>query len=56
MDERAWEWLYRGRYFVRAVDLTDEHQAAAWTFDKPGLARTTPLQPGELSDPWIRKA
>ncbi|HTF87759.1 MAG TPA: hypothetical protein VK843_05075, partial [Planctomycetota bacterium] len=51
MDERAWEWFYRGRYFVRAVDLADSTERAAWTFDKPSPARTAPLQPRELEEP-----
>jgi len=48
MDERAWEWLYRGRYFARAVELAETSEAAAWTFDKPSTARTAPLAPTEL--------
>ncbi|MEO7154011.1 MAG: glycosyltransferase [Planctomycetota bacterium] len=51
MDERAWEWFYRGRYFVRAVDLADSTERAAWTFDKPSPARTAPLEPRELEAP-----
>jgi GT2 family glycosyltransferase len=54
MDERAWEWFYRGRYFVRAVDLSDSSEAAAWTFDKPTLARTRPLEPAELDRESMR--
>ena len=56
MDERAWEWFYRGRYFMRAVDLEHSSEALAWTFDKPELARTSALEPRELSNENSRSA
>src|SRR6185295_5254209 len=48
MDERAWEWFYRGRYFVRAVDLEDANVRRSWSFVKSSFARTAPLEPREL--------
>jgi GT2 family glycosyltransferase len=49
MDERAWEWFYRGRYFLRAHDLNLTNTSAAWWLDKPSAARTKPLEPNELT-------
>ncbi len=48
VDERAFEWFYRGRYFVRAVDPLSARIVGAWSFDKPSLARSEPLEPREL--------
>ncbi len=48
VDESAFEWFYRGRYFVRAVDPVSARIAGAWSFDKLSPARSAPLEPGEL--------
>ena len=48
MDERAWEWFYRGVYFARAVELEQLEARAVWEFHKCGAARTAPLSPNEI--------
>ena len=48
MDPRAWEWFYRGRYFVQAVDPLSLRVARAWSFEKLSPSRTQPLAPEEL--------
>ena len=48
VDESAFEWFYRGRYFVRAVDPASARIVGAWSFDKLSPARSAPLEPGEL--------
>ena len=49
MDERAWEWFYRGSYFARAHDLEDLCARAAWSFEKTSPARSAPLSPDEVN-------
>ena len=51
MDARAWEWFYRGRYFVRAFDPSNLDEGGAWSFDKPALARSRALEPHEVAGP-----
>ncbi len=61
MDERAFEWFYRGRYFARALDSIDPsgpvHRAdrGPWSFLKPSPARVQPLSPLELERGVISK-
>lgn len=49
MPARAFEWFYRGRYYVRALLRDSTVPVAAWTFEKTSVARSRPLDEGELS-------
>jgi len=48
----AWEWLFEGRYFLRAVDERGAVQGA-WTFCKTTAARTEPVA---LTSAWRHSA
>lgn len=41
----AWEWFFRGRYFVRALEQKSGELLAAVSFDKPARSRTDALDP-----------
>lgn len=43
LGPRAWEWLFPGRYFVRALDRDTFEVGGAWSFDKTTPARQDPL-------------
>jgi GT2 family glycosyltransferase len=40
---RAWEWIFAGRYWLRALEPQTARCVAAWTFDKTTPARQDPL-------------
>ncbi|MCE9593530.1 MAG: glycosyltransferase [Planctomycetes bacterium] len=42
-NPRAWEWLFAGRYWLRALEPSTARCVAAWTFDKTSAARQDPL-------------
>jgi N-acetylglucosaminyl-diphospho-decaprenol L-rhamnosyltransferase len=43
IEPAAFEWLFAGRYFVRALDRASGEPLGAWTFDKHASARGEPL-------------
>lgn len=49
MPERAFEWFYRGRYYLRALRRDSGIPLAAWTFEKTSKARSRPLDESELT-------
>jgi GT2 family glycosyltransferase len=49
LPERAWEWLFAARYFVRATERASGALLGAWTFEKTLPPRTEPLREDELA-------
>lgn len=47
----AWEWLFAGRWFLRAVHGTHGRVGGAWTFQKTSPARTEPVDLDSLPAP-----
>ena len=45
----AWSWLFDGRYFARATDLSTGKLIGAWTFVKGSFARNEPVPDGMFS-------
>lgn len=43
----TWEWIFQGRYCMRAVERDTGALGGAWTFDKTTPGRVAPLAPGE---------
>ena len=39
----AWDWLFPGTYYLRAVQAKSGEVQGAWTFTKPAPARTDAL-------------
>jgi GT2 family glycosyltransferase len=52
----AWEWFFRGRYFVRALDRDSGECLGAITFDRPTGPRTRPLNLDREVTPMERGA
>jgi GT2 family glycosyltransferase len=46
---RTWEWLFPGRYWLRALSRPNLAFGAAWTFDKTSPARQDPLSLDETA-------
>lgn len=56
IDPGAWEWLFGGRYFARAIDISgvtgsgrDGDVLGAWTFVKTTHARVEPWRSSEIA-------
>lgn len=52
IEPAAWEWLFGGRYFARAIDCSgtdsDGSVLGAWTFHKTTHARVEPYRSSEI--------
>jgi GT2 family glycosyltransferase len=48
LPQRAWEWLFAGRYWLRATHRASGALLGAWTFEKTTPARAEPLREDEV--------
>ena len=52
IEPAAWQWLFGGRYFARAIDASggaaDGEVLGAWTFHKTTHARVQPYRSSEI--------
>jgi hypothetical protein len=56
LPKAAWEWLFGGRIFLRALDRWSGELLGAWSFEKSSPARSRPLTAAELGVPGTQEA